>query len=172
MCALSMVLIFMAGCGNKEEKEGGLAPDFRLRDLSGATVTLEQYRGKTVLLDFWATWCPPCRMSIPELVTIQERYGDRKVAVLGISMDDPAQVDDRALRAFGERFKISYRILRYNQEVMEAYFKDGPPAIPTVFFVDKEGRLRDKHVGFEPGALERTLQKMLAEAGAPGKGGS
>ena len=74
-----------------------MAPDFSLPDLSGKTVSLEQFRGKVVLLDFWATWCPPCRMTIPLLINLQEQYGKKGLIILGVSIDDPRKVKDKDL---------------------------------------------------------------------------
>ena len=146
------------------QDEGGassMAPDFSLRDLSGRMVSLKRLRGQVVVLDFWATWCPPCRMSIPELVKIQEKYRDKGLTILGISLDDPKMVPDRYIKAFKEKYQINYTILRYSEAVLEEYFGYNSPAIPTLFLIDDKGRLRDKLVGFIPGALEKSLLKLL-----------
>ena len=76
------------------------APDFKLLDIQGKEVSLSQFRGLPVILDFWATWCPPCRMSIPELVKIQEKYKDKGLVILGLSLDDPAHASNAYLREF------------------------------------------------------------------------
>jgi len=154
------VFLFSFGC-QKEVAAGPKAPDFSLPDLSGKTVTLEQYRGSVVILDFWATWCPPCRASIPELVKLQDKYKDKGLVILGISTDDQRKVNNEYLRSFCEKFKINYRVLRYDYKVIEAYFGNQAPAIPTMYVIDREGQVRDKFVGFTPEDLQKSLDKLF-----------
>ncbi len=157
---LAFVLLFSLGC-QKEVGAGPIAPDFWLPDLTGEMATLQEYRGQVVLLDFWATWCLPCRVSIPELVELQQKYRSQGVAVVGVAMDDPAQTSDADLRKFAQKYKINYRILRYNQKIVQDYFPNETPPIPTLFVIDREGRIQDRLVGFTPGATERSLQKVI-----------
>jgi peroxiredoxin len=159
LTCLILFLLFY-GC-DKEVDAWQTAPDFSLKDLSGNEVSLTQYRGHIVLLDFWATWCPPCRLSIPELVDLQKKYGDQGVVILGISMDDPQMFSDKYLLAFKEKFKINYTILRANNKVAMDYFGTGNMAIPTLFVINKEGKIVDKHMGYLPGAVEESLKKLL-----------
>ncbi len=154
-------LSLLAGGCQKEIGADPTAPDFSLSDLSGNQVTLKQQRGHVVLLDFWATWCPPCRAAIPEMIKIQEKYKDNDLVILGISMDDPKQVNDEYLKSFGEKFKINYLILRYNMKVVEDYFGRQAPAIPTYFVIDRDGRIRDKQEGFDAAALRKSLDRVL-----------
>lgn len=151
--------MLLFGCNDAAESNA-VAPSFKLQDLSGQTISLDQYRGQVVLLDFWATWCPPCRMSIPELIKLQEKYGE-KLAILGISMDDPGQFSNQYLEAFKEKNRINYKILRYDPGVVQAYFGSESPVIPTMFIVDREGRLVDKIVGFRPDALAKAIGKLM-----------
>jgi len=154
---LFMVII---GC-QKEVEAGPTAPDFSLKDLSGQTVTLEQYRGKVVLLDFWATWCPPCRMTIPMLIKLQDKYRDDGLVILGISIDDPQQITDKDLRYFIKMNKINYPVLRYNQKVMKDYFEGERVSIPTMFVVDRNGKIRDMIVGYAPDPLKKSLAAVM-----------
>lgn len=140
---------------------GPKAPEFRLSDLEGEIRSLSEFKGNVVVLDFWATWCPPCRMSIPELVKLQGKYGDRGLVILGVSVDDPMRVTDEHLRVFKEKASINYAILRYNQEVIRDYFGQKKQAIPTMFLIDRDGRIKDKFVGYDPGALEESLSEIL-----------
>ena len=158
LCLMGLLLIW--GCG--ESKTGKTAPEFSLQEITGETVRLEQYRGQIVLLDFWATWCPPCRSSIPELVALQGKYKEDGIIVLGISMDDPSKVNNTDLGAFKKQFKINYKILRASTEVLKDYFGKGSISIPTMFFINREGKIVDKHVGFMPGAVEASLKKLLS----------
>ena len=155
-----ILLLFLYGC-EKEVEALQTAPDFTLRDLNGNSVSLKEYRGKIVLLDFWATWCAPCRLSIPELVEIQKKYGDQGVVVLGISMDDPQMFPDTYILAFKETFKMNYPILRADQKVAMDYFGTANMAIPTLFVINREGKLTDKIVGYVPGATENSLKRVL-----------
>jgi cytochrome c biogenesis protein CcmG/thiol:disulfide interchange protein DsbE len=162
----SWILIFfflclvIVGC-QKEVEAGPTAPDFSLKDLSGQTVTLEQYRGKVVLLDFWATWCPPCRMTIPMLIKLQDKYRDDGLVILGISIDDPQQITDKDLRYFIKINKINYPVLRYNQKVMKDYFEGERVSIPTMFVVDRNGKIRDMIVGYAPDPLKKSLAAVM-----------
>ncbi len=157
-CLISF--LFLYGC-DKEIKTLQTAPDFTLRDLNGNAVSLKDYRGKIVLLDFWATWCAPCRLSIPELVELQKKYRDQGVVVLGISMDDPEMFPDAYILAFKEAFKINYTILRGDQNVAVDYFGIKNMVIPTLFVINREGKIADKIVGYAPGAVENSLKRVL-----------
>lgn len=143
------------------EMKRTLAPGFTLRDLSGNEVSLKQYKDKVVLLDFWATWCPPCRRSIPELVDLQKKYLDQGLVILGISTDDPRRTGDKSLLAFKEHYKINYRILRADSSVTMDYFGTGSMAIPTLFIIDREGGVVTKIVGFQPGIVEKKVKNIL-----------
>ena len=137
------------------------APDFSLPDLSGNKVTLQQYRGNVVILDFWAIWCVPCLKSIPQMVQIQEKYKDKGLVVLGISLDDPKKLDDLSLLEFKKRRKINYRILRGTEQVTDKYFQGTRLEIPTLFIIDQDGKIVERHKGFELGDVEKALQKLL-----------
>jgi cytochrome c biogenesis protein CcmG/thiol:disulfide interchange protein DsbE len=131
--------------------------DFTLPDLDNKQVTLESFKGKVVLLNFWATWCGPCKAEIPGFVELQSKYPDDLV-VVGFSVDDPA---DKA-RAFAEEYKINYPILLGlgRDEVQDAY---GPIwGIPTSFLIGRDGRVCKKHMGIAPKAVfEREIQALL-----------
>jgi peroxiredoxin len=158
--AVFLVLAAVSGCSTGEA-DTAEAPDFTLEDLRGNSVTLSDYRGKVVLLDFWATWCPPCRRSIPEMVDLQERYGEEGLVILGVSLDDPARASDEFLREFKDANRMNYTVLRGNQAVVADYFGDERFSIPTLFVVNRQGRIVDKHVGFRPGAVEESLKEVL-----------
>ncbi|MBN1831502.1 MAG: TlpA family protein disulfide reductase [Deltaproteobacteria bacterium] len=145
---------------SKEDKGRPEAPDFTLQDLSGNGVSLKQFKGQVVFVDFWATWCAPCRQSIPELVAIQEKYRDQGLVVLGISVDD-RKTSVKALSAFKKQYKINYSILRADRNVAMAYFGNGQMPIPTLFVIDREGRVMESIVGYAPGAVERALKKLI-----------
>jgi len=158
--AFLVIICVFLGCNN-DVKARPSAPDFSLYDLSGNKVSLKDYRGDVVLLDFWATWCPPCRRSIPELVDINNRYRDRGLVILGISVDDPRQANNRYLSAFKEKFGMNYMILRSDRKVTMDYFGTENFSIPTLFVVNREGKIVNKYEGFSPGAVERSMKKMF-----------
>jgi peroxiredoxin len=137
------------------------APDFNLKDVNGKDVSLSQFRDRVVVLDFWATWCPPCRMSIPELVRLQKEFKDQGLVVIGISLDDPMQASDLFLKAFMQKYDMQYTVLRFDMRVMKDYFGSETPAIPTVFLIDRQGKIRNKIVGYRPGVLKKTIEALL-----------
>ena len=158
--SLLIISVLLSGCGNNTDPNIN-APDFTLKDLSGNSVSLHQYRGKVVLLDFWATWCLPCRHSIPELVELQDKYRDKGLVVIGISVDDPLQANNNYLSAYMEKYKINYTILRADEKTTVSYFGNGNFAIPTIFFINRDGLIVNKGMGFIPGAVEKSLTKIL-----------
>jgi cytochrome c biogenesis protein CcmG, thiol:disulfide interchange protein DsbE len=113
-----------------------------------------------VVLDFWATWCPPCRMSIPELVKLQEKYREKGLVILGISLDD-ANTKNADLESFREKYKINYIILRGDDKTAEKYFGRSQFSIPTLFIINREGMVSDMLSGYSPGAVEKSLEKIL-----------
>jgi peroxiredoxin len=137
------------GCSNsnvraavKPEKERKLAPDFSLKDSSGKTVKLSEYRGKVVLLNFWATWCGPCKIEIPWFIDFQQQYKDRDLVVLGISMDEDGWT---SVKPYVEQKKINYRVAIGTEELSTLY--GGVDALPTTFMIDRAGRIASTHLG-------------------------
>jgi thiol-disulfide isomerase/thioredoxin len=156
-----LILLLLSGCSS-EAGPGKPAPDFLLDDLSGSKISLKELNGHVVIIDFWATWCPPCLMTIPELVDLQKKYKDRGLSVVGISVDDPQKVTNRDLAAFRDAKNINYPIVRADAKVLEDYFaNDSRMAIPTMFLVDRQGKIAEKKVGFVPGSLEKSVKKLL-----------
>lgn len=140
-----------------EEHKAPVAPDFVLKDLNGDMVQLSSFRGKVVILDFWATWCGPCRMEIPNFVELQDEYGDDKLVILGVSVD---QGDLSVVPKFAEANKINYPILFHTPQVVGMY--GGIQSIPTTFTIDKSGRVRDMAVGFhDKGYFSSLVDQLL-----------
>lgn len=131
------------------------APPFLVNDLQGHMISTAQFHGHVVLLSFWATWCPPCRLEIPELVELQKRYKDQ-LQVIGVSMDDdgPQQVAQ-----FAARVGINYSIVMGSSEIVREY--GGVPALPTNFLIDRDGKVVQKHVGLYPLNLYDTEVRAL-----------
>ncbi|RCK78058.1 MAG: Thiol:disulfide interchange protein [Candidatus Ozemobacter sibiricus] len=141
----------------------GQAPTFTLPTPDGKTVSLDQYKGQIVLLDFWAILCPPCRAEIPGFIDITNKYKDKGVVVLGLSLDKEAG----KLRRFVEENKINYPILMATKEVQMAY--GNVQAIPTTFLLDRNHTIVKKHVGFtEQAVFEADLDELLRTQPPPG----
>jgi cytochrome c biogenesis protein CcmG/thiol:disulfide interchange protein DsbE len=170
-------VFFVAGCGRTQTthaddaaenhqaqgaepirfvKNPDAAPGFQLNDLDGKPVSLDEAKGKVVLLNFWATWCGPCRAEIPDLVDLQKRYADKlEIIALATEEDDADQV-----RRFVLRSGINYRVAMAPEDVVRAY--GGIAALPTSFVIDVQGRVVQKHVGLnDPTLYERELKAML-----------
>ena len=132
------------------------APDVKAKDLNGKELSLEAYKGKVVLLNFWATWCGPCRAEIPSLIQIQEAYKDR-LQIIGMDVDD----DEEHLRAFVKDQGINYPVVMTSVPVRLAY--GGIAALPTVFVINQDSKVVQKHVGLFNPALYETEVRALAQ---------
>ena len=119
-----------------------MAPDFTLKDASGKTLKLSEYRGKVVLLNFWATWCGPCKIEIPWFIDFQQQYKDRDFAVLGVSLDDDGW---KSVKPYVEEKKINYRVVIGTEELSALY--GGVDSLPTTFMIDRSGRIASTHLG-------------------------
>ena len=139
-------------------KNPDAAPAFQLNDLNGKPVSLAEAKGKIVLLNFWATWCGPCRAEIPDLVDLQKRYADKfEIIALATDEDDPDEV-----RRFVLQSGINYRVAMSSDAVRRDY--GGIAALPTSFVIDPEGRIVQKHVGLnDPSIYELEVRAMLGQ---------
>lgn len=135
-----------------------LAPDFSLSPLNGKALRLSDFRGKVVLVDFWASWCVPCRDETPHFVELQNRYGDRGFEMIGVSMDDDVQ----PAKKFYDEFHINYPVVMGNAKIGEAY--GGVLGVPIAFLIDREGRIAAKHTGATDAVVfEREVNLLLRE---------
>jgi len=121
--------------------ERSLAPDFSLPELTGQRLSLSTYRGQVVLLDFWATWCDPCREEIPHLVELQNKYRDQGLQIVGVSMDDGPE----PVRDFYQHFRMNYPVVMGNAQIGELY--GGVLGLPIAFLIGRDGRIYSKHMG-------------------------
>lgn len=177
LLALLATVLSATGCGRTQTAQAGakqanqnspdaepirfvknpdVAPAFQLNDLDGKPVSLAEAKGKVVLLNFWATWCGPCRAEIPDLVDLQKRYSDKlEIIALATQEDDPDQV-----RRFVLGSGINYRVAMAPDDVVQEY--GGIAALPTSFVIDAQGRVVQKHIGLnDPSLYERELKAML-----------
>ena len=142
----------------KPDNERKAAPEFALKDADGKLVHLSDYKGKVVLLDFWATWCGPCKIEIPWFMDMQRKNRDRGFEVLGVSMDDEGW---EVVKPFLSDLQVNYRVVIGNDVTAQLY--GGVDALPTTFLIDRGGKIAAVHVGlaskkdFEDG-IEQLLQ--------------
>jgi peroxiredoxin len=139
---------------------GRRAPEFSLDDLHGTHVDLARDRGKVVLLNFWATWCAPCKVEMPRFMEWQREYGARGLVVIGVSIDDSAA----PARAFVETLHLNYPVVMGNAQLGERY--GGVLGVPVTFLIDRAGVVRARFDGEEHlGAEERQMRGLLGHPG-------
>jgi thiol-disulfide isomerase/thioredoxin len=128
------------------------APVWELKDPDGKLVKSSDFDGKVVILDFWATWCPPCKAEIPGFIELQKKYGEKGLVVVGVSLDEQGP---SVVKQFMNQFGMNYPVVMGNIKTMEDF---GGKAIPTSFVIDRSGKVVAKHVGF---ASKQTFEKEI-----------
>jgi thiol-disulfide isomerase/thioredoxin len=148
-----------------------LAPDFSLESVDGKSMKLSDLRGKAVLLNFWATWCSPCKIEMPWFVELQNQYGADGLQIVGVAMDDASKED---IAKFAKDMGVNYPILIGKEAVGDAY--GGVPALPETFFIGRDGKVVDKIIGLKgKSEIEDSIKKALntqpatAQASSPGQ---
>lgn len=146
--------------GNRSESAGANqlreAPDFTLPRIDSGQLQLSSYRGKVVLLDFWATWCVPCREETPHFVELQEKYKDRGLQIIGVSMDDSPE----PVHTFYAQFHMNYPVVMGTAETGSAY--GGVLGLPIAFLIDRNGIIHFKHMGATDAAVfEKEITTLL-----------
>ncbi len=132
------------------------AATFSLQDLDGKPLSLASYRGKVVLLNFWATWCTPCRGEIPQFIDYQSKYGPQGLQLIGISMDD----DAKPVHDFYQQFKMNYPVAIGSATLAESY--GGVLGLPVTFLIGRDGRIAAKYVGAaEMPVLQQKIESLL-----------
>lgn len=155
-----------------EATETPAAPEFALARVSGGTLRLSELKGKVVLLDFWATWCGPCRMGIPHLNELYRVNHEKGLEIVGISVDrgGAALSGPEVVRQFTTKMPMEYTLVMADGPTVRAY--GGIQSIPTAFLIDRAGRIRKRYVGLQPKQVfERDVKELLAEE-APESDGS
>jgi len=134
------------------------APNFTLSDSKGASVRLSDYKGKVVLLDFWATWCHGCKTEIPWYMEFQNKYKDKGLSVIGVSMDEDGW---KSVKPFLEEKKMNYAVVIGNEDLARLYAVD---ALPVTLLIDRDGKIADSHPGMvDKDAFENEIRVLLQE---------
>lgn len=145
------------------------APNFTLTSIDGKKVSLASYRGKAVVLDFWATWCGPCRMEIPWFISLNQQYAGKGLAVVGVATDalddsNPQQAT-KTIQAFASKMHMNYPVLLASNAVQQAY--GGIDSLPTTFYINRKGVVVASTVGVPPhDVVVANIQKALGAGGA------
>lgn len=161
-----LLFLVVAGC-SQEQEASNRAPSFELPSLDGERLALSDHDGQVLLLNFWASWCGPCRKEMPELDALHEQYRDRGVSIWGISVDVRAE----KARAFADQVQVGYPLLLDSDMTVSGDYD--VRAMPSTVIIDSEGRIRHTQLGFEAGVmeeLETVIRKLLDEAEADSAG--
>jgi thiol-disulfide isomerase/thioredoxin len=155
--AVIAALFLLGGCTEKSAKSDAAA-DFTLQDMNGKNVHLADYRGKVVLIDFWATWCPPCVAAIPSIEKMHKTYKDRGLVVLAISMDNG---DWDAVKSFLKFYGVTYTVLKGSDD-NDIQAKYAVRTIPMTVLLDKDGNISKRFFGFgDEESLEKAIKSVL-----------
>lgn len=154
---LFFTFVLFPVCVQALPQAGKPAPDFKAVTTTGQTVTLNSYKDKVLLLDFFATWCIPCRTSVPHLVQINSKYGKQGLQILGVSADD----SEKSLNAFSDWHKINYPMSIAGDTILKDY---GIRSLPVMILIDRTGRVADVYIGFTNDitlAMENRVKQLL-----------
>jgi len=143
MAALAVALCLAAPLSAQKSELKPATLNFSFRDVNGKKVSLSDFKGKVIILDFWATWCVPCKAEIPGFIDLQKKYGAQGLQIIGLSVDDPPTT----AKTYVEQMKMNYPVLlaEGKEEILKAY--DPIPSIPVSIIIDRHGRIVTRHLG-------------------------
>jgi cytochrome c biogenesis protein CcmG/thiol:disulfide interchange protein DsbE len=153
---LCLALAFLLPHCTQKPQESISAPNFSLKTLDGQEITLSELKGKVVLLDFWGTWCGPCKESIPHLIQIYKSNQEKGIELIGMNMDKGGT---EIVRHFVKSMDIPYPIVMATDDVARSY---GVTGLPTSFLIDRKGKIREKILGFDS-AIAKHMASKVAE---------
>ena len=161
MAIVAVAVLFLSEpTGSVEDLRGQPAPDFTLKNVQGKKVSLDDFKGSVVLLDFWAVWCGPCKKSLPFLESLAAKYRNKGLAVVGLHVDDRMPSLDEVNRFLKEK-KVRYTNLVSTSQVDDAF---QVYAMPTSYVIDRDGKFHSTHVGFDPVNTPPKLEAHVREA--------
>jgi len=141
---------------------GKAAPDFTLQSLDGKTLRLSDFRGKAVVLNFWATWCEPCKIEMPWFVDLQKKYASEGLQILGVAMDDASPQE---IEKFAKQMEVNYPVMVGKDSVGDAY--GGVQFLPATFYIGRDGKVIERVFGIKGrGEIEDAVKKALAQGQA------
>ena len=147
--------------GSAGKLQGQPAPDFALASLDGKTLKLSDFHGKAVLLNFWATWCEPCKIEMPWFIDLQKKYGAQGFQVVGVAMDDASPSD---IADFAKKMGVNYPIVIGKETVGDQY--GGLPYLPSTFYIDRDGKVIERVFGLRSRSeIESNIQKAMGSQG-------
>jgi len=154
------IVIVLFVCANAEKasifgNNSYPAPDFTVKDLKGREISLSDYSGKVIFLNFWATWCGPCKVEIPDFIEAYKQYKDKGMEIIGISVD---RISPKSVLKFVEKYKINYPVVMSTDKIKKDY-KPGP-YVPITIIVDQKGKIRHRHLG---SLDKKTLENYFLE---------
>ena len=157
-------LMLVSGPAIAAPRTGQPAPNFKAFALSGNPLSMDSLKGSVVILDFWATWCPPCRESLPFLSDMHRKYGKQGLQIVGMSVDEGGE---RQVKAFASEKNLPYHIVMATEKVRADY---GVRAVPVLYIIDRNGNVAEKMTGFSPyhgKVMENLIKKLLAQPASP-----
>ena len=155
---ITVLAVIGVGCKHKASANGG-PTQVAIKSLDGKDVTVAQYKGKVVLVNFWATWCEPCKIEMPSLVDLQKKYGPQGLQIVGVAMDD---AEDKEISSFAHKMGVNYLVVRGTEEVGNLY--GGIDRLPMTYYLDRSGKVVDQTLGMAgEAAIEDAIKRSLAQ---------
>ncbi|KKN31022.1 hypothetical protein LCGC14_0828070 [marine sediment metagenome] len=157
-----VIVLFVCAKAEKAsilDSNSSQAPDFTVKDLRGREISISNYSGKVVFLNFWATWCGPCKAEIPDFIEAYKQNKDKGMEIIGISVD---RISPKSVLKFAEKYKINYPVIMGTDKIQKDY--EPGPYIPTTIIIDQEGKIRHRHIGYmSKEALKDYFLKLTEE---------